>query len=282
MKGSTHPVRRLLALLLCLAGLIALAVPATAAVQNKTPAAADVANEKIYATYVHYYASAGSAVIGQLENGKTVQVLGQSGQFYKVDLYGMTGYIAAVQLRQDADGTYYVDCKAGNPDTRILTLRQLPDALTLRHRIMDVANKQLGTPYVYGGTRPGGFDCSGFVFYVYNQSGVSLNRLATVQLKSGVAVSRENMTIGDLVFFREPWESTILSHVGIYAGNNQIIHAGTGGICYASLDNAWYDQNFLCARRIINTPALQLELQPAPAADGESCTVRSISGRTAH
>ena len=77
----------------------------------------------------------------------------------------------------------------------------------------------LGTPYVYGGASPGGFDCSGLVMYVFNQIGVSLPHNAAAQYGYGMPVSRDQLQAGDLVFFNG------LGHVGIYIGGGQFIHA---------------------------------------------------------
>lgn len=92
--------------------------------------------------------------------------------------------------------------------------------------IVGLAKKYLGTPYVYGGNTPEeGFDCSGFTKYVYqNAAGIALNRVSYDQAKQGLSVSYAKMRPGDLVAFNSP-----VSHVGIYLGNNQFIHAPKSG-----------------------------------------------------
>ena len=72
------------------------------------------------------------------------------------------------------------------------------------------------------------------------------------------------------------------SHVGIYAGNNQIIHSGSRGVVYSDLAIDWFTDYFLCARRVINTDAVQIANAPAPAQIGETCNFVSASGRSAH
>jgi cell wall-associated NlpC family hydrolase len=88
------------------------------------------------------------------------------------------------------------------------------------------AQNFLGTPYVYGGSSTSGFDCSGFTKYVYGQFGYTLNRTATDQLSNGVSVRKDELQPGDLVFFKYRTSKPV-SHVGIYIGSGQFVHAST-------------------------------------------------------
>jgi peptidoglycan DL-endopeptidase CwlO len=110
-----------------------------------------------------------------------------------------------------------------------------------------VAMGYLGTPYVWGGASPGGFDCSGFVMYVYSQLGVSLPHNAAAQFGSGVPVSRDQLQPGDLVFFDG------LGHVGIYIGGGQFVHSPHTGdvVKVSSLSDSWYASTYVGARRIL-------------------------------
>ncbi len=92
--------------------------------------------------------------------------------------------------------------------------------------IVNTAMKYLGVPYVWGGTSPRGFDCSGLVQYVCRQNGISVNRVACDQRRNGTYVSRENLQPGDLVFFAK---GGYIHHVGIYVGNGNMIHAPQTG-----------------------------------------------------
>ena len=89
--------------------------------------------------------------------------------------------------------------------------------------VVGIAMRYLGTPYVWGGASPAGFDCSGFVMYVYAQVGVSLPHYSGAQWNVGVPVSRSDLQPGDLVFFDG------LGHVGIYIGGGQFIHSPETG-----------------------------------------------------
>ncbi len=120
----------------------------------------------------------------------------------------------------------------------------------IARRITGTALKYLGVPYVYGGSSPSGFDCSGFVSYVFAQSGISLPRTADDQYLVGRPVSRESLRAGDLVFFVD--DSGELSHVGIYLREGEFIHASTStGIDFDSLNRGWRREHYLGARRIL-------------------------------
>ena len=111
--------------------------------------------------------------------------------------------------------------------------------------VVGIAMQYLGTPYVYGGASPGGFDCSGFVMYVFNQIGVSLPHNAAAQYGYGMPVSRDQLQPGDLVFFNG------LGHVGIYIGGGQMIHSPhTGDVVKISSLSGWYSSTYVGARRL--------------------------------
>jgi peptidoglycan DL-endopeptidase CwlO len=112
--------------------------------------------------------------------------------------------------------------------------------------VVGIAMRYLGIPYVWGGASPAGFDCSGFVMYVYAQVGVSLPHYTGAQWNMGVAVSRGDLQPGDLVFFDG------LGHVGIYIGGGQFIHAPhTGTVVQISSLSGWYADTYVGARRIV-------------------------------
>jgi cell wall-associated NlpC family hydrolase len=112
--------------------------------------------------------------------------------------------------------------------------------------VVGIAMQYLGIPYRWGGASPStGFDCSGFVMYVYAQVGVSLPHNAAMQYGYGSPVSRANLQPGDLVFFNG------LGHNGIYIGGNQFIHSPhTGDVVKISTLTGWYDSTWYGARRL--------------------------------
>ncbi len=113
------------------------------------------------------------------------------------------------------------------------------------------AEKHLGTPYRYGGTTPAGFDCSGFVQYVFKNNGITLKRTSRDQYASnGRSISKDELRPGDLVFFGS---GGTVGHVGIYAGNGQMIHSPSTGksITYTSIESNYYLTHYMGAKRVI-------------------------------
>lgn len=117
--------------------------------------------------------------------------------------------------------------------------------------IVALAEQYLGVPYRYGGNTPReGFDCSGFVRYIFKLKGVQLPRLANHQALQGQAISKSNLEPGDLVFFKS---GRVVSHVGIYVGGNQFIHAPRTGrvVSYDKLSTRYFARRYYGARRIL-------------------------------
>ena len=118
-------------------------------------------------------------------------------------------------------------------------------------KVISEAQKLLGKSYVYGASGPDAFDCSGYVKYVYNLVGIDLPRIAEDQADCGIAVERDALQPGDLVFFGYYGSGTI-NHTGIYIGDNQFIHSSTNnGVIITSLDSSYYDSNYKEARRLL-------------------------------
>ncbi len=111
-----------------------------------------------------------------------------------------------------------------------------------------------GTRYSYGGTSPkDGFDCSGFVWYIYNEFGYSIGRTSAAQSTAGYKVDRNDLQPGDILIFQSRNRSKI-GHSGIYIGNGAFIHAECPktGVIVTYLSETYYDSRFVCARRIID------------------------------
>ncbi len=117
-----------------------------------------------------------------------------------------------------------------------------------RSSIIRTARDYLGVPYRYGGTTPGGFDCSGFVMYVFRKNGYAMPRGTTAQFREGRRIGLREARPGDLVFFNTGGRKRI-SHVGIYAGRGRFIHAPSTGkkVSYAEMDNRYWRKRFVGA-----------------------------------
>jgi cell wall-associated NlpC family hydrolase len=112
-----------------------------------------------------------------------------------------------------------------------------------------LAKQYLGTKYQWGGSSPKGFDCSGFVQYVYGKQGVKLGRTTYDQIKQGTPVNKQQLQPGDVVFFSKSGD---VHHEGMYIGDNQFIHAPHTGdvVKISSLSDPYYSQQFAGGRRM--------------------------------
>ncbi|UCZ51448.1 S-layer homology domain-containing protein [Bacillus shivajii] len=146
--------------------------------------------------------------------------------------------------------------------TSLFLSSQQAEANSLRQDIVNISKNYIGVPYLWGGTSTAGFDCSGFVKYVYREAGITLSRTTSTQINEGRAVNRNELKPGDIVFFNTTGVSP--SHNGIYIGNNQFIHSGSSrGVEITSLGNLYWSPRYIGARRIIEDAPLPPEPLPA-------------------
>ncbi|QDP41468.1 C40 family peptidase [Radiobacillus deserti] len=104
------------------------------------------------------------------------------------------------------------------------------------------AKKHIGTPYKWAGSAPGGFDCSGFIYYTHNKVGKSISRVSAASYYN-MATKISSPEPGDLVFFKDTYKSGI-SHMGIFVGNNSFVHASSSGVQLTSLSNTYWKSHF--------------------------------------
>nr|WP_300002548.1 peptidoglycan-binding protein [Tissierella sp.] len=117
--------------------------------------------------------------------------------------------------------------------------------------IINTAKKFIGGRYVYGGSSPSGFDCSGFTQYVYSQMGINIPRATGSQASAGTRVSKSDLEPGDLLIFSNTYKAGP-SHAGVYLGNGQFIHAAnpSKGIRLDSINSGYYNGKFSYGRRV--------------------------------
>lgn len=213
---------------------------------------------------VHAGADSRSLVVGRLENGTEVTVLEQVGGFYRIDCFDVPGFIACKQVAAGEDGKYYVNCDPDSRETAAMPTYSAQEALALRTELCSYALCFQGVRYADGGSTPRGFDCCGFTYFVFQKKGYDMKRALLPQLKESVIISKEELQPGDLVFFRGTTDlGMYTSHVGLYIGNNRIVHASsTAGIAVADLDHPYYQEHYLCSRRVILTDTATQSLIP--------------------
>ena len=202
---------------------------------NSTPAPAETSKDGyIKGNNVRFRsgASTSSSILGEYNYGTALKITGISGDWTAVTINGQAGYVYSQYV---AEGTISVP-SGGNSD--------------LGNQIAQYALQYVGYPYVWGGTSPSGFDCSGFVQYVYKQFGYQLNRIACDQALNGVAADINNLQPGDVLCFYSG--NDYIGHVGIYIGDNKFVHASTSttGVIVSELSGYYYNRGFI-ARRIV-------------------------------
>ena len=151
-------------------------------------------------------------------------------------------------INRDESFASSLDIKVKDPNTAKASYSSSDSTRsgTVRDRIIDFAKTKLGATYVWGATGPNVFDCSGFVRFVFqNAADISLPRVSSDQATYKPRISSMNMKKGDLVFFETTGRGRI-SHVGIYMGDSQFIHASSGGkrVKVSSLDGGYYNKTF--------------------------------------
>lgn len=119
------------------------------------------------------------------------------------------------------------------------------------NQVLMIANQAVGVPYVYGGNTMIGFDCSGFVNYAYQQAGINITRKSSLMYFQQDTTKVKTPVPGDLVFFKNTIIPNI-SHMGIYIGNDEFIHAGTQGVAVANVKTKYWAERFVAFKRLDN------------------------------
>ena len=180
--------------------------------------------------------------VSAFANETVVDIVGIDGSWYKISSGDITGYVLS---------DYIITVKDSGSSRGAGTAAAV--TTSLGQQIIDYAKNFMGVKYVYGANGPNSFDCSGFTRYVYSHFGYTLNRTASDQLSNGVKVSDSgSLQPGDLVLFNNGRTSRGASHVGIYIGGGQFIHASTNAY-KVQIDNLFsghYSRVYIGGRRI--------------------------------
>ena len=200
--------------------------------------------------------------IGKANQGDKAYIIGFNNQWYKVIFgdnicYIRSDYLDLTEIPYENAASnkkplFFVDGKSTGLTPSAAALKAPGGGLSAtRQAIVDDAKRFLGTPYVWGGSTPNGFDCSGFVQYVLNRHGITLPRTTELQYKVGTYVAKSDLIPGDLVFLQNTYRAGV-SHVGIYIGDGKMIHASSSkGVTISDLHNSYYTQHYHSARRVI-------------------------------
>lgn len=193
--------------------------------------------------------AAASAALQEGVSGPAVSTLQTSLKTLGYFTYpGITAYYGSITAKSVSDfQKAYSLPVTGSADnvTQIAITRAV-----VKQKLLQDANSYMYTPYVWGGSTPDGFDCSGFVYYMFTKHGVAMAReSSSVMATRGFAVDKSRLMPGDLVFF-DTTNSGGVSHVGIYVGNGQFISATRSkGIYIQSMETTYWTTNYKGARR---------------------------------
>ncbi|MCX7623551.1 MAG: SH3 domain-containing protein [Thermomicrobium sp.] len=217
---------------------------------------AEVVNTDGQGVNVRYGAGYDQPIAAVAPEGTVMRVIGgpqtdgQGITWWQVDYRGIQGwvhggYLAPTDRAPEAAAAVPAESTAEQSSAA-------PAPSSVGDRIVATAMQYLGRPYVWGGTTPAGFDCSGFVYFVVNQVlGGGFPRSLEAQAVAGVSVDPDHLQPGDLVFFQNTYKWG-LSHVGIYIGNGRFIHAENyaTGVTISELWGDYYGPRYYTARRV--------------------------------
>ncbi|MBQ2819576.1 MAG: C40 family peptidase [Clostridia bacterium] len=194
-------------------------------------------------------------ILTSIPKGETAEIIGINDGWFKIKYKGIKGYVSPLYVNvgkfltvtsSNSGGSNSGNSSSGSSSSTAGS--GVSSEMKLRQQIVDYAETFLGVPYVWGGTTPKGFDCSGLVKYVYNHFGISICRTSYEQYHTSVKkISKSQLEIGDLVFFTRADTGNDVGHVGIYVGDGMFIHAPRTGknVEYASLSTTYYKNAYV-------------------------------------
>ena len=210
--------------------------------------------------------------LDSLKKNDEVEITGQSGNWYQINLDGEVGYVSSKYISdtklpettsRDGSSLEKIPAVTEPEQEETPVVDETPTTSeevstettsgTTGAAVVEYAKQYLGYKYVSGRASPStGFDCSGFTSYVYKHFGITLNRSSKDQIKNGVAVEKSDLQLGDIVLFNND-ANTAIGHVGIYVGGDNFIHASnpSDGVKITSLSTSYYKTRYVGARRVI-------------------------------
>lgn len=206
----------------------------------------------VTAANIRAEASTDSEILDVLVLNEEVQILEDLGDWYKIQNGDGIAYISANLV---SDERTEVTSRSSVNRTATSVSSEKSAALIASpsgNSVAEFAKQYIGYNYVYGGSGPTSFDCSGFTMYVFQQFGISLPHNAVTQSNYGVYVSKENLVPGDLVIFND-YSNTSIGHAAIYIGDGRIVHAANSnrGVTTDTIMSGYYDIRFVEGRRLI-------------------------------
>lgn len=195
-------------------------------------------------------------VITKLTKGQRVEIKGHKEGWYKIGTTG--GILGWVYGDYVSLSTAMVSRGDEVIDKTLIVQPELVDEhnSNIRNEIVKYAKQQLGVKYVYGGSSPKGFDCSGFVLYVYKHFDINMQRVAADQATQGKKISKSDLEPGDAVFFDTNGGHNYINHSGIYVGDGKFIHASSGNsnmkVVISDLTTGFYKESYMTAKRVLN------------------------------
>ena len=200
----------------------------------------------------------GYGIVTQAGMNDRAYIIGINNQWFKVIYGSRIGYIRSdyldlteIPYENEASPNRPKFFVGGKSTGVTPSAAALGGSTVTGQQIVATAKQYLGVPYLWGGTTTNGFDCSGLVQYVFGQHGITLPRTSQEQYQVGRYVAKADLQVGDLVFFANTY-TTGISHLGIYVGGGQFLHASSSqGVIISSLDNVYWAPRYYGAKRVL-------------------------------
>ena len=191
------------------------------------------------------------SIITKISKGTFVEILSTSNGWYKVKLSNSsTGWVSSQYITLNSSNENTTDTK---PEIKPESTPENSTSSNKVNAVISLAKEQIGKPYVWGAAGPDSFDCSGLTSYVYkNAANYILPRSSSAQATVGTTIIRSNLKPGDLIFSSTNGTGNV-SHVGIYIGDDQMIHSPKPGenVKIVNINTSYWNKVFLHAKRVL-------------------------------